>query len=97
MDIQAFMDRHNLKPENIDGAACLEQLLKKMEQGLAGEGNIPMIPSYLSLNTHTVAGQPCCVWMPAVLWQYMMRLNNKYLFFYNSHFRFHGFTSFRPE
>jgi hexokinase len=61
MDIQAFMDRHNLKPENIDGAACLEQLLKKMEQGLAGEGNIPMIPSYLSLNTRPVVGQPCCV------------------------------------
>ena len=61
MDIQAFMDRHNLKPENIDGPECLRQLLEKMEQGLAGEGNIPMIPSYLSLNTRPVAGQPCCV------------------------------------
>ena len=61
MDIQAFTERHNLKPENIDGAACLRQLLQKMEQGLAGEGNIPMIPSYLYLNTRPVAGQPCCV------------------------------------
>ena len=61
MDIQAFIEKHNLKPENIDGAACLQQLLQKMEQGLAGEGNIPMIPSYLWLNTRPVAGQPCCV------------------------------------
>ena len=61
MEIQAFIERHNLKPENIDGAACLLQLLQKMEQGLAGEGNIPMIPSYLYLNTRPVVGQPCCV------------------------------------
>ena len=61
MDLHTFLDRHNLKPENIDGPECLRQLLEKMEQGLAGEGNIPMIPSYLSLNTRPVAGQPCCV------------------------------------
>lgn len=61
MEIQAFIERHNLKPENIDGATCLRQLLQKMEQGLAGEGNIPMIPSYLCLNTRPVAGEPCCV------------------------------------
>ena len=32
-----------------------------MEQGFSGVGNIPMIPSYLSLNTRPVVGQPCCV------------------------------------
>ena len=61
MDFHTFLDRHNLYPTNIDGPECLRQLLKKMEQGLAGEGNIPMIPSYLSLNTRPVVNQPCCV------------------------------------
>lgn len=61
MDIQTFLDRHNLRPEAIDGPACLQQLLEKMEQGLAGQGNIPMIPSYLSLNTRPVVGEACCV------------------------------------
>lgn len=61
MDLHTFLDRHNLQPDHIDGAACLQQLLLKMEQGLSGEGNIPMIPSYLYLNTRPTAGQPCCV------------------------------------
>lgn len=61
MDIQAFLKTHRLHPETIDGPACLEDLLRQMERGLAGEGNIPMIPSYLSLDTQPVTGQACCV------------------------------------
>lgn len=61
MDIQVFLQKHQLYPEMIDGPACLEALLGQMERGLAGEGNIPMIPSYLSLDTRPVTGQACCV------------------------------------
>lgn len=61
MDIQVFLQKHQLYPEMIDGPSCLEALLGQMERGLAGEGNIPMIPSYLSLDTRPVTGQACCV------------------------------------
>ena len=61
MDIYEFLQTHKLNPESIDGPACLEQLLRQMERGLAGEGNIPMIPSYLWLDTRPVPNVPCCV------------------------------------
>ena len=61
MAIQAFLQKYKLNPETIDGPACLEHLLRQMDRGLAGEGNIPMIPSYLSLNTRPVSGEACCV------------------------------------
>ena len=61
MKICRFLNRHGLGPEAIDGPACLQQLLKEMELGLAGKGRIPMIPSYLPLNIIPEAGEPCCV------------------------------------
>ena len=61
MDLQQFIDKYALGPEAIDGPGCLEDLLGQMAQGLAGRGNIPMIPSYLSLDTRPEIGVPCCV------------------------------------
>ena len=61
MDILAFIDRYSLSADSIDGEACLEALLTDMEQGLAGKGNIPMIPSYLSLDVTPQLGASCCV------------------------------------
>ena len=61
MDMQTFLSRHKLDPGCIDGPACLKELLYQMDLGLAGEGNIPMIPSYLTLDTHPAVGEPCCV------------------------------------
>lgn len=61
MPIQEFISRHGLAPEQVDGNACLELLLEQMEQGLAGRGNIPMIPSYLSPDTRAESGVPVCV------------------------------------
>ena len=61
MDIQEFLQTHKLNPETIDGPSCLAYLLQQMDLGLAGEGNIPMIPSYLSLDTNPVPGEICCV------------------------------------
>ena len=61
MEIQNFLNRHSLEPIQIDGRACLEALLEQMELGLAGKGNIPMIPSYPSLDTPWQTDVPCCV------------------------------------
>ena len=61
MNIQEFLAEHHLLPEMIDAPACLEKLLEEMDLGLAGEGNVPMIPSYLSLNIEPAIGIPCCV------------------------------------
>lgn len=61
MDLQTFIDHYKLSPDAIDGPDCLEALLAQMEEGLAGRGNIPMIPSYLPLDIRPEAGVPCCV------------------------------------
>ena len=61
MDMERFIARHGLSPDSIDGPGCLQRLLREMDLGLAGEGNIPMIPSYLSLDTRPVPEEPCCV------------------------------------
>ena len=61
MDLQSFMEAYRLAPEEIDGPGCLEALLEQMAEGLAGRGNIPMIPSYLSLDIEPEIGTPCCV------------------------------------
>lgn len=61
MILSEFIDRYGIGPETVEGPSCLEQLLKDMALGLAGEGNIPMIPSYLCVDTRPVPGQPCCV------------------------------------
>lgn len=56
-----FMDHYQLHPRWIPGQECLRQLLKEMEQGLAGKGNIPMIPSYLPMDITAQPNVPCCV------------------------------------
>lgn len=61
MPIQEFIRRHGLAPEQTDANGCLALLLQQMEQGLAGRGNIPMIPSYLSPDTRGKPGCPVCV------------------------------------
>ena len=61
MDLQSFIETYHLAPEEIDGPTCLDALLEQMAKGLAGRGNIPMIPSYLSLDTEPEIGVPCCV------------------------------------
>lgn len=61
MDVREYIERYGLSPEGIDGEICLAALLDAMEQGLAGHGNIPMIPSYLSLDTRPQPGGSCCV------------------------------------
>ena len=61
MNLQSFIKKHHLAPEVIDGPGCLEMLLEQMSEGLAGRGNIPMIPSYLSLDIHPQIATPCCV------------------------------------
>ena len=61
MDLQEFISKYDLAPESIDGHGCLEILLDQMAQGLAGRGNIPMIPSYLSLDICPELQTPCCV------------------------------------
>ena len=47
MTVHEFLHTHLLCPEQLDGEAALTRLLDAMEQGLRGEGNIPMLPSYL--------------------------------------------------
>ena len=61
MNLQDFIKKYNLHPDSIDGDGCLETLLAQMENGLAGRGNIPMIPSYLSLDIQPQIQSPCCV------------------------------------
>ena len=61
MNLQDFIKKYNLQPESIDGNQCLEVLLIQMEEGLAGRGNIPMIPAYLSLDIQPEIQTPCCV------------------------------------
>jgi len=61
MDIQDFITQYALGPDSIDGTKALDLLLKQMELGLSGRGNIPMIPSYLSPDTVPEPGVPCCV------------------------------------
>lgn len=61
MDLQQFIAKYQLSPDTIDGSGCLEALLEQMKEGLAGRGNIPMIPSYLPLDIQPEVGVPCCV------------------------------------
>lgn len=61
MPIQHFLEKHNASPDAISAPECLAQLLREMELGLGGKGNIPMIPSYLSLDIRPAYEEPCCV------------------------------------
>lgn len=61
MNTAEFIARHELDASLLDGQGCLQKLLEDMKLGLAGRGNIPMIPSYLPLNIRPVTGKSCCV------------------------------------
>lgn len=61
MSVSDFLLNHNLSAGQICAANCLERLLKDMELGLRGEGNIPMIPSYLSASIAAPEDRSCCV------------------------------------
>ena len=47
MTVHEFLQTHLLCPEQLDAQAALSRLIADMERGLRGEGNIPMLPSYL--------------------------------------------------
>lgn len=56
-----FMRKHGALAEQIRGREALGALLEAMDRGLAGEGNIPMLPSYLSPGISVPADGVCCV------------------------------------
>lgn len=59
--VNAFLTKHNQSVDQICAESCLRQLLADMEKGLAGEGLIPMLPSYLTPDIHPVPGERCWV------------------------------------
>lgn len=61
MTVWEFMANHGAAPEQIDADSSLELLLKAMENGLAGKGNIPMLPSYLPARISVPEGARCAV------------------------------------
>ena len=61
MTTQEFLFNHNAAPEQIHAAESLTALLEDMERGLSGQGNIPMLPSYLNPRITISAGSQCCV------------------------------------
>ena len=61
MNAADFIAKYRIAPESIDGQSCLIQLCRDMEDGLAGKGSIPMIPSYLPLAVQPVPGSRCCI------------------------------------
>ena len=61
MTVTEFMkDRHALA-DDIDGISCLKELLRQMDEGLAGRGPIPMLPSYLGCDIPVAEGAVCAV------------------------------------
>lgn len=56
-----FITRYGLDPRQINGQDCVEDLIRQMKRGLEGRGTIPMIPSYLSLDTAAEPDVPCCI------------------------------------
>ena len=56
-----FLRRHGAHPDQIRGEDALTALLSKMEEGLAGRGNIPMIPAYLPADISAPRGERCIV------------------------------------
>ncbi len=58
---EEFLRKHHNSVTQILPESCLQVLLTDMERGLAGEGLIPMLPSYLTPDIHPVAGEGCWV------------------------------------
>ena len=61
MTVSDFLTAHALHPDQIPGEACLRSLLEQMEQGLHGQGQIPMLPSYLPASIVPPSNEVCCV------------------------------------
>lgn len=61
MTVSDFLKAHTLCPSQIPGETCLNRLLEDMEQGLRGDGNIPMLPAYLSSTITAPRNASCCV------------------------------------
>ena len=61
MTVHEFLIRHRATPEQIHAEDSLSKLLKDMALGLSGQGNIPMLPSYLSPAISVPPGARCCV------------------------------------
>lgn len=59
--IQEFLSRHGALPEQIRGQEAVNGLLAAMEHGLAGGGNIPMLPAFLPPLIPVPRGESCCV------------------------------------
>ena len=61
MTVTEFMERHGADCHAIDGRSCLQELLHQMDEGLAGRGPIPMLPSYLNTDIPVPQGAVCAV------------------------------------
>lgn len=61
MTIQDFLNNHRAAAEHIHAMESLAMLLEDLKLGLSGQGNIPMLPSYLNPHISIPAGAQCCV------------------------------------
>ena len=61
MNLTQFLIRHNASPGQICAEDCLQALMEDLDLGLKGQGNLPMLPSYLSTDIPIPAGAQCCV------------------------------------
>lgn len=61
MTLTEFIVQNQLSPEQLSADRCLSQLLDHMAAGLRGQGNIPMLPSYLSASMPHPRNTHCCV------------------------------------
>lgn len=61
MTVQDFLTAHRACPEQLSAKGALSHLLEDMDLGLAGQGRIPMLPSYLSGDISVAPGRRCCV------------------------------------
>ena len=60
MTIAELMAQFRADADGIDGPACLAELMAQMDRGLAGQGRIPMLPSYLNPAITVPEGAVCC-------------------------------------
>ena len=61
MTVTEFMERHGADHHAIDARSCLQALEHQMDEGLAGRGPIPMLPSYLNTDIPVPQGAVCAV------------------------------------
>lgn len=58
---EAFLKEHHHSEAELPSEECLQRLLQEMEQGLAGEGMLPMLPSFLSTDIHPATNTRCWI------------------------------------